>query len=251
MIVLIEDIMGKIKEIYYSFLRAFFADVPTSLYKLLLFGLIVYSVLPVFFYNNTVFYRVYYYLSYLTISILVICAITYFPLKSYLKKYYLRIQTKKLKTEHLAIIIVRYNIIYKTLFYLLTHFKKLFAILNQNHIPYVVYVINTNEEFINILKNRNVKAIFVFGHGRRHGLKFGNEVWSYNNLSVLAPKLKHIIYVGQFHCNHESGKSLYEQLDCDGTLTEGVTLCYDINDYIDSRKYISILKGIFGVKKTN
>ena len=237
--------MSKIKELYFSILRAFFADVPVSLYKLLLFGLIVYSVLPVFFYPNNKFYEVYYYLSYITISILLICAITYFPLKSYLKKYYIRVQTAKLKTKHLAIIMVRYNIIYKTMFYLLTNFKKFFEVLNQNDIPYVVYVIDKKEDFTAIVKNKDVKALFIFGHGRKHGLKFGNEVWPYYNI----PKVKNIEYVGQFHCNHESGKSLYEHLGCKGVLIDGVTLSYDINEYIDSKKYVPILKAIFGKKK--
>jgi len=155
------------------------------------------------------------------------------------------VQTAKLKTKHLAIIMVRYNIIYKTMFYLLTNFKKFFEVLNQNDIPYVVYVIDKKEDFTAIVKNKDVKALFIFGHGRKHGLKFGNEVWPYYNI----PKVKNIEYVGQFHCNHESGKSLYEHLGCKGVLIDGVTLSYDINEYIDSKKYVPILKAIFGKKK--
>jgi len=236
--------MRKIKELYYSLLRAFFADVPVSLYRLLLLGLIVYSILPFFFYPNEIFYRTYYYLSYLTLGILIICIITYIPIRIYLKNYYLNIQTKKMGAKHLAIVLVRYNVIYKTFFYVLTHFRKFFSILSQNNIPYVVYVIDAKDELIRIVENKNVKALFIFGHGRRHGVKFGNEVWSYYHM----PKVKHILYAGQFHCNHESGKSLYEHLDCNGTLIDGVTLSYDINDYFESKEYIPIFRKIFSIR---
>jgi hypothetical protein len=245
--------MRRIKDLYRSLLRVFFADVPVSLYRLLLFGLVTYSIFPIFFYPDMLFYKIYYYISYLTISILLICAILYFPMKAYIRTYYTNIQTKDIRTKniqakrdnkkntkHLAIILVRYKIIYKTLFYLLTNFKKFFMILNQNHIPYNVYVIDTKEDFIKIITDKNVRALFIFGHGRRHGLKIGNEIWPYYNV----PQAKNITYVGQFHCNHESGKSLYEHLGCDGVLIKGVTLSYDINEYIDSKKYISILKKI-------
>jgi len=119
------------------------------------------------------------------LGILIICALAYFPLKTYLRNYYIKIQTKSSKgknRKHLAIILVRYNIIYKTFFYVLIHFKKFFTILNQNKISYVVYVIDTKEEFIDIVKDKNVKALFIFGHGRKHGLKFGNELWPYYNI---------------------------------------------------------------------
>jgi hypothetical protein len=104
-----------------------------------------------------------------------------------------------------------------------------------------VYVIDKKKELINIVHDKNVKALFIFGHGRRNGLKFGDELWSYYNM----PKARNIEYVGQFHCNHESGKTLYEHLGCRGMHIEGVTLSYDINNYIDSKKYVSVLKSIF------
>ena len=146
--------MNKIKELYYSFLRLFFSDVPTSLYRLLLFGLVVYSILPLFFYPSIAFYKVYYYMACFVMGILLICAVTYFPIKACLRNYYIKIQIKQStdkNKKHLAIVLVRYNIIYKTFFYVLTHFKKFFAILTENHIPYVVYVINTTDELTHLV----------------------------------------------------------------------------------------------------
>lgn len=236
--------MGKIREKYRAFLRSFFKDVPTSLYWLLLFVLIIYSVLPLFFYPRLDFYRFYYILSYVVLIIIAFFAIIYYPISWYVEKYYKNIQTKKLSTPHLAIILIKYNILFKSLFYVLMNLKYLFTILTKNRIPYVVYVVKNKEEFTNIINDTKVKSLFVFSHGQRHGVKFGNEVWHYCNL----PKVKHIQFVGQFHCNHYSGKTLYEHLECEGTMTKGVTIYQDIDDYISSEKYLPILKKIFKVR---
>ena len=237
--------MSKIREKYLNFLRSFFKDVPTSLYKLLLFVLIVYAVLPLFFYPRLDFYRFYYIISYVTLGIIAFFAIIYYPIRWYVERFYNNIQTKKLNTSHLAIILIKYNILFKSLFYILMNLKYLFVLLTKNNIPYTVYVVKTKEEFTDIIKDKQVKSVFVFSHGQRHGVKFGNEIWHYCNL----PKVKHIQFVGQFHCNHYTGKSLYEHLECDGVMTKGVTLYHDINKYIASEEYVPILKDIFKIKK--
>jgi hypothetical protein len=236
--------MSKFKEIYHSFLRVIFKDVPTSLYRLVLSVLIVYSVLPFFFYPQLDFYRVYYILSIIVINIIALCAILYCIVRLCLDRYYKNIQTKKLNVSHVAIILIRYNILFKSLFYPLMKLKYFFNILNKNSIPYTVYLVKSKEEFIDIINNKQVKSVFVFSHGQRHGIKFGNEIWHYCNL----PKVKHIQFVGQFHCNHYSGKTLYEHLGCNGVMTQGVTLYQDINKYILSEEYVSVLKKLFKIK---
>jgi len=117
--------------------------------------------------------------------------------------------------------------------------------LRENKIPFSVYVVSNKDEFMSVINNRKVKVLFVFGHGQKHGVKFGNELWHYCNI----PKVSHIKFVTQFHCNHYTGKSLHEHLRCKGTLiTQDVTIYQDINKYIDSEKYLSNLKKILRVK---
>lgn len=233
--------MVKIRERYYAFLRAFFKDVPKSLYILFLSLFILYAVLPLFFHNYYSFYWFYHNISYVVLSIVIGVLISYYPLRTYFEHYYRKIRTKKLSTSHLAIVMIKYNILFKSAFYILIHFKKFFSILKDNSIPYVVYVVDDKDELIDIVQNKNVKAVYIFGHGQRHGVKFGNEVWHYCNM----PKASHIEFVGQFHCNHYTGKSLYDHLECDGRMVDGVTLCYDVNDYIESREYLQHLKKLF------
>ena len=82
--------------------------------------------------------------------------------------------------------------------------KNLVKYLNKNKKNYRVYNKVTSNKLKEILKGKEAKSIFIFGHGERHGIRVGkNEVMYYCDVPK-SPK-KHLI--AQFHCNHYSGKS--------------------------------------------
>jgi len=225
-------------------LKAFFKNTPLSFFILTLSGLVIYALLPLVFYPSLGFYRAYYLISKIVLGILICVMLAYFPMLWYIRRYYASLPTKKMHSEHLAIIIIKYDIMYKTFFYLLIHLKRLFQILTGSNIPYTVSVVKNEKELVETLTDKKVKAVFIWGHGQRHGVKFGNEVYPYCNL----PKISHIKFVGQFHCNHYSGRSLQECIQCYGILPDGVTISYELNEFIDSKKYIPELKKLFKVK---
>ncbi len=59
-----------------------------------------------------------------------------------------------------------------------------------------------------IMSNENIKSVYLFGHGRRHGFGIdSNTVVDYCRYND--PKYKKD-YVYQIHCNHQKGNSLVE-----------------------------------------
>jgi hypothetical protein len=239
------SILRKIREKYHNFLRVFFKDTPKSLYILFLCLFMIYAIMPLFFYPNINFYKIYYIGSKVLLWIIIILTLVYLPLKLSIRNFYREIRTPALNKNHLAIIIIKYNIFVKSMFYMLLNIKKFLGKLRKSNVPFSVYVVNNKDEFMNVINNTKVKVLFVFGHGQKHGVKFGNELWHYCDI----PKVSHIKFVTQFHCNHYTGKSLHEHLGCKGNMiTEDVTIYHDINKFIDSEAYLSSLKKLLRVK---
>jgi hypothetical protein len=235
----------KIQEKYHVFLRTIFKDIPKSLYLFFFTLFLLYAILPLFFYPNPSFYKLYYTNSKILLWIWIVSTAIYIPLNLRISKFYSEIPTPQLEKTHLAIIIVKYDIFFKSMFYMLINVKKFLNRLRKNNVPFSVYLVNNKDEFMKVINNPKVRVVFVLGHGQKHGIKFGNELWHYCNI----PKVSHIKYVAQFHCNHYTGKSLHEHLECKGSLlTEDVTIYQDINKFIDSEKYLSNLKKLLKVK---
>jgi hypothetical protein len=241
-------LFDRITEMYHKFLRTFFKDVPKSLYIVFLCLFTIYSITPIFFYPNMDFYRIYYINSKILLWAVAIVTIIYIPLKLRINYFYKTVKTIPLKKKHLAIIIVKYDIFFKSMFYMLINTEIFLRRIRKENIPYTVYVVKDKDEFLSVITNKNVKAVFVFGHGQKHGLKFGNELWHYCNI----PKMPHIRFVIQFHCNHYTGKSLHEHLGCSGNLVaEDVTIYQDINKFIDSEHYLPQLRDLLKINTSN
>ena len=236
--------MGIIREKYYQLIRSFLENFSV----ILLIILLLYALSPLFFHSEVKFYRVYDDIAWIFIGILSLVIIVYFPVKLYIKHFYnkiLLLSRKKLSGEHLAIIIVKYDSFYKSLYYVLMHFNKLFNTLDANKVPFVVYLINNEKEFVKVVQDKDVKAMYIFSHGQKHAIRFGKKMFHYCNI----PKVSHIKFVGQFHCNRYGGMPLKEHLDCEGLVTDDWTIYQEINDFIDSGKYLVKLKKLFSIKK--
>ena len=74
--------------------------------------------------------------------------------------------------------------------------------------PYSIYYEASIETIDEIMADKNIKTVFFFGHGRRHGFAIdkGNVV---DYCRYDDPKYTKD-YVYQIHCNHGKGKSLVE-----------------------------------------
>jgi len=59
-----------------------------------------------------------------------------------------------------------------------------------------------------IIKNDDNKKIWIFGHGRKYRLEFGDEFLYYEEMKDYPKK----IYIKQVHCNPYGGKSLVDYL---------------------------------------
>jgi hypothetical protein len=77
----------------------------------------------------------------------------------------------------------------------------------KQDLPFYIYICKTPDEAKQVINDKNVEKIWIFGHGAMYGLWFGkNGLLNYRDLKN-APKKD---FIGQFHCNahSECGSSL-------------------------------------------
>ena len=73
----------------------------------------------------------------------------------------------------------------------------------NTQINYKVYEIESKEELISIIFNKNATHIWLFGHGARNKLSFNEGNFCYYHLKGAPKKM----FIGQFHCGSIFGKS--------------------------------------------
>jgi len=237
-------LFNRLTKLYHNFLRIFFRDTHKSVLIIFFCLFLIYAILPLFFYPDMMLYRIYYVSSKILIWTIIFLTPIYILLKFRIRYVYNKIQSPSLKRDHLAIIVVKYDSFFKSMFYMFINLFRFLHKLRSSKIPFSVYVVDNRKQFMDVIYNKNVKVLFIFGHGQKHGIKFGNELWHYCSI----PKVSHIRFVTQFHCNHYSGKSLHEHFGCNGSfITEDVTIYHDINKFIDSEEYLENLKKLLKV----
>jgi hypothetical protein len=123
------------------------------------------------------------------------------------RRYLLKNFKQGEKTNHVAIVLANNYFPENILGFGLENAVSLVKYLKKKNKAYRVYNKITSPQLKKIINDKQVKSIFLFGHGERHGFKVGrNEVVYYCEFPN-HPK-KHLI--AQFHCNHYSGKALSE-----------------------------------------
>jgi len=235
-----------LKEGYYRLMRILFNDAALTSSIILSIIFIAYALLPLFLSPNAGLYSFYYGVSRVIVWILISLVVLYIIFKWRVNLFYNSLKARKVSGKHLSIVIVKYDLLHKSVFYLLIRFKELFHTLKENNIPFEVCLVNDKHELINAIDDKNVHAIMIFGHGIKHGIKFSDYTYLYY---CEVPRLSHIKYLGQFHCNHFAGKSLDQYIGCEGKVTDDIVISHEINDYIQSKLYVQKFKKIFGVKK--
>jgi|GEM_PF-5163382 len=236
---------SKLKNNYYNFLRVVFDDVPLSTTIILSMLLCVYALLPLVYHPVHGLFGFYSAIARVILWVIIILLILY-PIGLIRTGMFYRwaeSYDSSAKGRHLAIIVVKYSLMIKSLFHLLVKMKLLSRTLKDNDIPFRIYVVKNSRQVLDIVANKDVSAVMVFGHGVRHGIKFSDYTYLYY---CDIPKYKHIKYWSQFHCNHYAGKSMSEYLGCEGYATSDITISHDINDYIKSKAYVKKLKKILG-----
>ncbi len=76
------------------------------------------------------------------------------------------------------------------------------------HQPYQVYLWPSVNLFKQIVKNKKISELYIFGHGRINGIYFSQQFIDYSLFQEYPSKM----FVGQYHCNHGQGKSLADYL---------------------------------------
>lgn len=84
---------------------------------------------------------------------------------------------------------------------LMEHYK-------DKKINFRLYFCYLADDFLKIVKSKNVTGVHVFGHGRIDSILFEDGVVQYRELKDTIPKE----FVAQWHCNHGDGKSLGEYI---------------------------------------
>lgn len=126
----------------------------------------------------------------------------------YFKRKYIRKNMKKGPLEnHIAIVIADNYFPENICCFGLDNAIKLIKYLKKHNKNYRVYNKITFKKLKKVIYDKNVKSIFLFGHGERHGIKVGRNELVYYCEFPNHPK-KHLI--AQFHCNHFKGKPLSE-----------------------------------------
>jgi hypothetical protein len=81
----------------------------------------------------------------------------------------------------------------------------LISYLLMKNIDFNVYVCNNREKTKEIIYNKYVKQVWIFGHGSIDALDFGKNQLDYSDFKEIEEEQKKD-FVGQFHCNGK-GKS--------------------------------------------
>jgi hypothetical protein len=85
----------------------------------------------------------------------------------------------------------------------------------RHGVPFNVYNCYSPREAKDVICNKNVRSLWIFGHGMRAGIHFGhNRTFHYREVRN-APKKD---FIGQFHCNAEGGRSLADYILREGGL---------------------------------
>lgn len=184
----------------------------------------------------------YYYARFLLFIIILAVFLVLYSIY-YAKKWYKEIVKHTCDSEkhHIAIIIPYYSCITKTLSYGLLQMDKFFKSLDAETIPYRVYLLKEVKEFQEVIDNKNIIGLIIFGHGTRHGLLIDKYICYYCDIKCHT----HIKFIAQFHCNDQSGKSLAEYCNCKNEVSNKLRVAPEINSKLKNKEFIKELKGLF------
>ncbi|MEN6396073.1 MAG: hypothetical protein ABFC78_06280 [Methanoregula sp.] len=119
-----------------------------------------------------------------------------------------------LNDQHIGVIIIIYKKRYfwKWFYVYLSGIELLTKGLIKRQKKFAIYRCSSPIEFKNIVNQPQTIELWIFSHGKRDRISFGNNILEYQELQN-APKKNRVV---QLHCNHGGGKSLADYL------------CYDI-----------------------
>jgi len=140
------------------------------------------------------------------------------------------------KSDHVDIIIVIYTGIYwyKNIAVFCSGFDILLSKLVCK--SYNIYLCYTRDDVKRVISNPDNKKIWIFGHGRKYRLEFGDEFLYYEEMKYY-PKKE---YIKQVHCNPYGGKSLVDYLCEDKSksfVSDGDVFAFENREYIENWKY--------------
>ena len=84
-------------------------------------------------------------------------------------------------------------------------FSYLVSFLKKHNYSYKIYSCNSCDDFDKIMNNKSVISVWIFGHGDRGCIAFGDSFYEYSQLQGKSIKKD---YIYQFHCNPGSYDSL-------------------------------------------
>lgn len=159
-----------------------------------------------------------------------------------LKKY---VPHKINSSNHVAIVISGLSISDNLLLHL-CGIEKLTEFLVKNKVPFSVYYVKKKDELSQIIRSSQVRSLFLFGHGTRHGIHCKDGLLLYCNL-VKSPRKS---FVAQFHCNISQGNSLGDYLADKSYVPKGYRYWFQNN--LCLRKLLkSGTKRAFGISEVN
>jgi hypothetical protein len=142
--------------------------------------------------------------------------------------------------DHIDIIVVLYKGIYsyKNVAVFCSGVELLVNKLIKNRINYKLHLCYTRDDVKSIIVQEDNKKIWIFGHGRKYRLEYGDEFLYYEEMKDYPKK----IYIKQVHCNPYGGLSLIDYLCPDPSLSfvsDGDVFAFE------NRKYIGDCEGKF------
>jgi len=105
----------------------------------------------------------------------------------------------------------------------------------EKHIFIVLHRCYSRDDVKKVIADSNNKKIWIFGHGRKYRLEFGDEFLYYEEMKDYPKK----DYIMQFHCNPYGGKSLIDYLCNDPSksfISDSDIFAFENREYIN--KYI-------------
>ena len=132
--------------------------------------------------------------------------------------------------DHIDVIVIIYTGIYsyKNIAVFCSGIDLLLQKLGDHAIIHRCY---TRDDVKKVITDSNNKKIWIFGHGRKYRLEFGDEFLYYEEMKDY-PKKE---YIMQFHCNPYGGKSLVDYLCEDpskSVVTNGDVFAFENREYI-------------------
>jgi hypothetical protein len=170
--------------------------------------------------------------------------IVYYLIRIYWIFYKINLN-KNIKEKHVGIVYIKYhyytieNVIYLFNF---CFRKRLEKLIKSNNIKYNNYIVETEEDFKNILNNKDIEVLIINAHSGPNFFQMKNSKSHYKSYENYKTNIKYVI---DLSCGFKDEKKFYEYLGVKGFGFEKATCFLNLNEYLKTDEFKRVLNEYF------